>query len=78
MKHTYKKKTPTSHYEPHKAGDIAGVINEDGFVEIMINDETYLAHNLAWLMVTGVYPERELEHINGSRTDNRMENLRYK
>jgi hypothetical protein len=77
MKHNYKKKTPTSHYESHKAGDVAGVINEDGFIEIMIDGEEYLAHRLVWMYVHGKFPDGEINHINGDKTDNRIENLRF-
>lgn len=77
MKHAYKKKTATSHYEPHEVGSVAGVINEDGFVEIMIDGVEYLAHRLVWLYVHGNFPDGEIEHINGDKTDNRIQNLRF-
>lgn len=34
------------------------------------------AHRVAWLLHTGSWPELHLDHINGDRQDNRIENLR--
>lgn len=34
------------------------------------------AHRLAWLLETGDWPEGIIDHKNGDRTDNRIENLR--
>jgi hypothetical protein len=33
-------------------------------------------HRLAWLYVTGAWPKKHLDHINGDRADNRFCNLR--
>lgn len=78
------------HYEPEegvftwkvarrhvvKAGDVAGSLNDKGYRYIGIDGKTYRAHRLAWLLVHGVWPEMELDHINGDRDDNRISNLR--
>lgn len=37
----------------------------------------FLAHRLAWLMVHGRWPENEIDHINGDRSDNSISNLRH-
>lgn len=36
----------------------------------------HLAHRLIWFMVHGQWPEGQIDHINGIRSDNRIENLR--
>lgn len=56
-------------------GDIAGSLNK-GYVRIKINKKHYKAHRLAWLYMTGSWPEFEVDHINHIRHDNRFENLR--
>lgn len=59
-----------------KVGDKAGVIHSSGYVRIKVDGKSYLGHRLAWLYMNGSMPERQIDHINGIRSDNRMENLR--
>lgn len=35
-----------------------------------------LVHRIAWLLHYGQWPEGDIDHINGVKTDNRIENLR--
>lgn len=61
-------------------GDRAGSLNkESGYVEITLrpyNPHHQKAHRLAWLYMTGEWPEREIDHKNLIRHDNRWVNLR--
>lgn len=59
-----------------KAGGIAGAINNNGYRLIHVAGHFCRAHRLAWLYVHGVWPTGEIDHINGVRDDNRLENLR--
>ena len=59
-----------------KVGDIAGGLNQRGYVVIWTNGRSYLAHRLAWLYVYGEFPELNIDHINHDITDNRISNLR--
>lgn len=59
-----------------KAGDVAGGVNNEGYVNIEIKGRAYKAHRLAWLVVTGEWPRKHVDHINGRRDDNRFCNLR--
>lgn len=59
-----------------RAGDTAGTINGPGYCCITIFRRMYLAHRLAWLYMHGTWPSGQIDHRNGVRTDNRVENLR--
>ena len=58
-------------------GDVAGTISkETGYRTITIYYTPYRAHRLAWFYATGNWPTGQLDHLNGSRDDNRIANLR--
>jgi len=60
-----------------KAGDMAGRLNKAlRYIIIYINSKPYYAHRLAWLMHYGKWPAEQIDHINHSRSDNRIKNLR--
>jgi hypothetical protein len=54
----------------------AGKLCKDGYRRVGINNKHYAAHRLAWALMTGEYPEDQLDHVNRNRDDNRWENLR--
>lgn len=51
-------------------------IQKAKYVVIMIDKKLYAAHRLAWLYMTGNFPEEVIDHINGDGQDNRFVNLR--
>lgn len=54
-----------------------GCLKEDsGYVVIGLNYHIFRAHRLAWLYMTGTFPQHQIDHINHIRSDNRWENLR--
>ena len=57
------------------AGQIAGSVNDKGYLCIKIDGKSYKAHKLAIMYVTGEYP-KEVDHRNGVRSDNSYKNLR--
>jgi hypothetical protein len=57
-------------------GSIAGSICSNGYIYININYKKYLAHRLAWLYIHGEFPENEIDHIDGNKANNSIENLR--
>jgi hypothetical protein len=57
-------------------GGKVGYKKPNGYIGICIDYERYLAHRLAWFYVHKEWPKNQIDHINGVRDDNRMENLR--
>ena len=55
---------------------IAGCVNPKGYRQIMVDKIRYQAHRIAWLITYDVWPEADIDHINGNRDDNRLCNLR--
>jgi hypothetical protein len=58
------------------AGRIAGCHTDKGYIKIGIDGIGYFAHRLVWKLHTGDDPEDMIDHINGIRSNNRIENLR--
>lgn len=55
---------------------IAGYIDHEGYRVVRVDGVNYRGHRLIWLIVHGKWPRDMLDHINGERSDNRLENLR--
>jgi len=76
------------HYDPHsgelrwresrgrvRAGRLVGSIDGLGYRAFNLEGKRYSAHRVAWLIVHGAWPS-SLDHANGVRSDNRLDNLR--
>lgn len=58
-------------------GQVAGATHHSGYRTIKINDIPYPAHRLMWVYHNGTIDENlQIDHINGDKTDNSIENLR--
>ena len=54
----------------------SGDIRVGGYRRIQIDKKSYAEHRLAWLYMTGKWPEHHIDHINRKKADNRFCNLR--
>lgn len=54
----------------------AGFLSRQGYVRLSCQSRTYMAHRVAWAMMTDRWPQLEVDHINRDRADNRFCNLR--
>lgn len=57
-------------------GDDATYMHSQGYLSIAVGNSEYLAHRVIWKMMTGSWPNGQVDHKNHKRTDNRWENLR--
>lgn len=67
----------TSKNHPHRLNKVAGCKYSEGYIVVSVpGGRRFSAHRLIWLWVYGEWPKHEIDHINGNRSDNRIENLR--
>jgi hypothetical protein len=77
------------HYEPEtgffvwihgtrgrEIGKAANHKNALGYIAIRVDGTSYLAHRLAWLYVFSTWPAKNIDHIDGNRSNNAITNLR--
>lgn len=60
----------------HIKGDVASRKAANGYLGVTINSVPVLCHRLAWFLTYGKWPDGDIDHKNGVRTDNRISNLR--
>ena len=53
-----------------------GSYDKDGYLIIKIKQRQFKSHRLAWFLYYGRFPDKEIDHINRERADNRLINLR--
>lgn len=58
------------------AGKEAGGLSGPGYFAVSIYGRPILKHRIIWAYVYGCWPVRQIDHINGCKTDNSISNLR--
>lgn len=53
-----------------------GHICKDGYLMIMVSGKTYAGHRLAWFLFHKSWPAAWIDHADGNRSNNRIDNLR--
>ena len=59
-----------------RAGSVAGCVTSTGYRYISIDGMFYLAQRIAWLLISGEWPEFEVDHEDRCRDHNWESNLR--
>ena len=63
-------------YRSHRARKGAFAGHKTDYARISVDSSEFLAHRLAWLYMTGEWPENLIDHIDGNPFNNSWENLR--
>src|ERR1700732_3139945 len=60
------------------AGKVAGWTSREstGHMKVTLNGGSYFLHRIAWLYMTGTWPQFEVDHIDGNPSNNAWANLR--
>jgi hypothetical protein len=57
-------------------GDLAGCVNNSGYLVTGFNGRLYRNHRIAWFLHTGEQPPDQIDHIDGDKLNNTFTNLR--
>lgn len=61
---------------PSFFGPISLTVKPNGYGYISVGGKDYLAHRVAWFLMTGLWAEHEIDHRDRVRLNNKWRNLR--
>jgi hypothetical protein len=59
-----------------KKGRAAGTKTVNGYLAVKIGTTRVFVHRIAWVFKFGKWPDALIDHIDGNKTNNKIENLR--
>ena len=59
-----------------KNGDLVNIILQNNYPCVFWKERAYALHRIAWVLMTGCWPECCIDHVDRDKTNNRWANLR--
>lgn len=69
-------KRKISRMKKYPAGSVIGTVGKDGYLQGSVLSIKFQLHRLAWFYHYGYHPNGCIDHIDGDKKNNKIENLR--